>query len=407
MRRARGRIHAGGHRPVSLLGRRSGPRAIAVWLTALLLSAASATAQPDPTVARLAVLGPPVAALPAEGLSPPADQPPVPAPSPDPSPPPRAPDPPAPGVGFGLPKALRATVDALGASSGVPDGVGVAWYPSVPVRGQSAHMGLVNYQAGVTVPVSTTDTGGWYANGAGRLLSVPTNAALPTDKGKFSAQFWDVQAGGAYLRELDSGWSWGVTLNVGSASDRPFNSLREATFSALAFVRKPDGERNGWLFFVVSTTNGQIGHNIPIPGVAYESVTERLHAVVGFPFLTIDYRPTQATQFEFTYAAITDVLARASYHLTDHARLFTEYEWTNQAWFRADRLRSQDQTFLYQMHVGSGFGWVVAGVLDLRVTGGYAFDRFFVDNAGLGFQGRNRVVLAPGPFLAAQLEFKF
>ena len=298
-------------------------------------------------------------------------------------------------------------MDALGASSGVPDGAGVSWYPSVPVRGQSAHMGLVNYQAGVTVPVSTTDAGGWYANGAARLLSVPTTATQPTDGGKFPAQFWDLQAGGAYLRQLDGGWSWGVTLNIGSASDRPFNSYREATLSALAFARMPVGDKNGWLFYVVSTTNGQIGHNIPIPGVAYESVTERLHAVVGFPFVTIDYRPIKEVQFEFNYAAITEVLARASYHLTDHARVFAEYEWTNQAWFKADRLRSQDQTFLYQMRVGSGFGWKVAGSLDFRASGGYAFDRFFVDNAGLGFSGRNRVVLAPGPFLAAQLEFKF
>jgi hypothetical protein len=309
--------------------------------------------------------------------------------------------------GSGLPPALRTTVEALGASSGVPDGAGLSWYPTVPVRGQSARMGLTNYQAGATVPVSTTDTGGWYANGAVRLLDVHTNAILPTDRVKFPGQFWDVQAGGAYLRQLDSGWSWGVTLNLGSASDHPFNDLSVLTVSALAFARKPAGERDGWLFFVVSTTNGQIGHNIPIPGVAYEYNADRLRAVVGFPFLTLDYRPTDTVQLELIYAAITDVQARASYYLTKQARVFAGYEWYNQAWLRADRFRSSDQTFLYEMRAEGGFGYRVAGRIDLRASAGYAFDRFFVENAGVGFGGRNRVDLAPGPYVAAQLEFKY
>jgi hypothetical protein len=307
----------------------------------------------------------------------------------------------------GLSPALRATVEALGASSGVPDGGGACWYPNVPVFGQSARMGLTNYQLGGTVPLYTGDQGGWYGNGAARLLSVRTSAILPTDKVPFPARFWDIQVGGAYLGQLANGWSWGALVNGGSVSDRPFESLRESTVSALAFVRVPDGERNGWLFFVVSTTNGQIGRNIPIPGIAYETVSEHLHAVIGFPFLTIDYRPVREFQFEFAYAAITDVLTRLSYHPTEPARVFVDYEWTNQSWFRAGRTKTSDQFFRYEMRLGGGFGWRTPGKIDFLIAGGYAFDRFFVENTGLGFQGRNRVDLAPGLYLTGQMEFKF
>jgi hypothetical protein len=307
----------------------------------------------------------------------------------------------------GLSPALQATVEALGASSGVPDGAGYTWYPTVPVRGQSARMGLSNYQVGGTGPVSAADGGGWYANGAARLLTVRTTAQLPSDKLPFPDQFWDVQAGGSYLRQFENGWSAGALLNFGTASDRPFHSLHEATVSALAFVRMPDGDRNGWLFCVVSTTTGQIGHNIPIPGLAYEYVSDRLHAVVGFPFVTIDYHPTDEIQFEFAYAAITDVLTRATYHLTPAARVYVGYEWTNQSWFRAARVRHFDQLFLYEMHAECGVGWTTSNRLDLRVAGGYAFNRFFVENGGFGLSGRNLVNLAPGPYLTAQLEFKF
>jgi hypothetical protein len=312
----------------------------------------------------------------------------------------------------GLSPALQATVDALGASSGVPDGAGFSWYPNVPVGGQAARMGLTNYQAGGTVPLSTAGPGGpgtgqWYGNASARLLTVRTSAILPTDKVPFPAQFWDLQIGGAYLGQLSSGWNWGALVNFGTVSDRPFYGLAEATVSALAFLRVPDGERNAWLFFVVSTTNGQIGHNIPIPGVAYEAVTDRLHAVVGFPFVTINYRPSKEVQFEFAYAAFTDVLTRVSYYLSDAARVFVGYEWTNQSWFRAGRPHRSDQLFLYEMHTECGFGWRTVSGIDFRVSGGYAFDRFFVENTGFSLQGRNRVELAPGPYLSAQLEFKF
>jgi hypothetical protein len=123
--------------------------------------------------------------------------------------------------------------------------------------------------------------------------------------------------------------------------------------------------------------------------------------------VTIDYSPVRQWQFEFNYAALTDVLARTSYHPTDRARLFTEFEWTNQAWFRAARRHTGTQFFMYEKHLDGGFGWLLEKRLDFRVAGGYAFDRFFVENRGLGFHGRNRVDLAPGAFFSAQFELKF
>lgn len=320
---------------------------------------------------------------------------------------PSEPPPGADGPAGRIPDALRSALDALGASVGVPDGVGMSWYPRTPVRGQPSRMGLMNYQVGLTNPVYTTDTDLLFADGSIRALDIRSRAILPTDRVHFPRSLWDIQAGGGYVRQFGDGWSWGATLNLGTASDKPFNSINEDTLSALAFVRKPSGEHNGWLYYVVSTSNGQLGRNIPVPGIAYEYVTDRLKAVVGFPFVTIDYRPTTEWQFEFNYAALTDVLARTSYHFTDHARLFAAFEWTNQAWFRAARPHSGLQLFEYEKRLEGGLGWRIQPRLDLQFTPGYAFDRFFVENHGLGFHGRNRVDLRPGAFVAAQFELKF
>jgi hypothetical protein len=343
-----------------------------------------------------AIVGLALTAAPALGQPPPADPPPAPA-----VPPPGTTAVP------GVSETLRNTLEALGASAGVPDGVGLSWYPRSDVRGQSASMTLLNYQFGFTAPVYTDDDDTVFADGSVRALATRTRAVLPTDRVRFPHALWEVQGGGGYLGQLAGGWSWGATLNLGTASDRPFESLADATLSALAFVRAPAGDRDAWLFYVVSTSNGQLGRNIPVPGLAYEYHTDRLNAVVGFPFVTIDYRPARALQFELIYAAITDLMTRASWHVTDNARLFTGFEWANQAWFRDHRTDPRNQFFMYEKRLESGFGWQCNNRLDFRFSGGYVFDRFFVENHGLSFSGRNRVDLAPGRFVGGQLEFKY
>lgn len=306
-----------------------------------------------------------------------------------------------------LPDTLRSTLEALGASAGVADGFGYMWSPRAAVRRQNATMGLSNYQFGLTVPLESDADHLLFANGSMQALDIRTNAILPTDRVRFPRSLWDVQAGGGYVGQLDGGWSWGATVNIGTASDKPFHSLSEATLSALAFVRRPQGESNAWLFYVASISNGQLGRNIPVPGVAYEYHTDNLNAVIGFPFVTLDYRPTREWQFEFNYAALTDVLARGTYHLTSAARLYNSFEWTNQAWFRAARRNKNDQLFRYEKRVLAGFGWQLAERVDFTFAYGYAFDRLFVENSGFGFSGRNRTDIAPARFLAVQFELKY
>lgn len=313
-----------------------------------------------------------------------------------------------PGVTGRVPKALRSALEALGASSGVPDGIGFTYLPREAVRNEPTKtMSLLNLQFGATVPVYTTETDLFFANASVRALDIRTNAILPTDHVHFPRSLWDIQAGGGYVGQLANGWSWGVALNLGTASDEPFAGLSEDTLSALVFVRVPQGERNGWLFYVLSSTVGQLGRNIPVPGVAYEYHTDTLTAVVGFPFVTINYRPIQSFQFELLYAALTEVESRVSYYFLENARIFAGFEWLNQAWFRADRQDKTDQLFLYEKRVEGGLGWLVDKRIDLRFSAGYAFDRFFVENHGLSFNGRNRTDIAPGVFATFQAEFKY
>src|SRR5690349_20979767 len=69
-----------------------------------------------------------------------------------------------------LPPAIVKTIEALGASTGVPDGVGASWEPARPVSGQAARMSLFDAHAGLTLPVWTSADQGVFATTTARGL---------------------------------------------------------------------------------------------------------------------------------------------------------------------------------------------------------------------------------------------
>ncbi len=303
----------------------------------------------------------------------------------------------------GMPEGLLTALDAIG-GSGTPEGLGASWYPGRQVRNQPASLGLLDSFAGGSVPVYEKGGETLFATATARGLSVlGSNAVLPDDSARLPTQFWDVQAGGLYVGQLDGGRSWGVGGTLGSASDRPFHSRGELTANALAFYRSPSGDRDAWLYYVVSSTNGQVGRNIPVPGVAYEFTRDRIKGVVGFPFVSLTYSPCARVQAEFYYAPLTDLTARVLVGPPDGARAYGGFVWASQSYFRAGRASRDDQLFLYEKRLEGGVRRSLGPQFHVQVGGGYAFDRYFVENNGFSLSGRNRVDIGAGPYVGAQL----
>jgi len=158
---------------------------------------------------------------------------------------------------------------------------------------------------------------------------------------------------------------------------------------------------------VVSTTNGQVGQNIPIPGVAYEFSSEEFHGVIGFPFFNLTYRPLSFLEYELSYAAITDVETRLNFLPAESGKVFVGFAWANLSWFRAGRADSQAQLFSYEKRLEAGLSWHFASWADLQFVSGWAFDRYFTETRGFSLRDRNRIDIGPGPFLMTQLELKY
>lgn len=298
---------------------------------------------------------------------------------------------------------LAKTFLALGASSGIPDGVGGWYYPAQPVRGQNTRLGISGAWAGGAVPVWDDEADGLFLTGAFRSVGVNTSAALPDDRVPLPNRLWDIQTGAVYLRRLGDDRAWGVSLTAGSASDRPFHSTREATATALAFYRTPAADDDHWLFYVLSESTGQVGRNIPIPGVAYEFSRHQLQGVIGFPFLSLTWTPIDRVEATFFYAALSDLQARASYTVAPNTKLYTAFAWTYESWFRADRVDRADQLFWYEKRAEGGVAWSPRKWVSVQAAAGFAFDRYFTETHGLTLTGRNRIDFGAGPFATIQV----
>lgn len=302
---------------------------------------------------------------------------------------------------------VLASLSALGASNGVPDGLGVDWTSKQRVRNQNASLSLFTTQAGLSVPIYESQGDQLFALASTRWMNAATTAILPTDGVRMPNNWYDIQAGGLFIRDLGDGWSWGASLTAGSISDRPFDSFNEISVNALAFLRKPSEGDNAWLFYVVSATNGQIGRNIPIPGLAYEFKTTDWKGMVGFPFVNLAYRPAGDWGWEFNYAALTDVMTRVNYFPSNVSKLYTGFSWTNQAWFRADRPDRNEQFFYYEKRFETGLSVSPLQGINFDLAGGYAFDRHFFETSSFALTGRNGINVRPGPFMRVQLEIKY
>ena len=307
----------------------------------------------------------------------------------------------------GLPSHLAKSLEALGASNGVPDGLGFEYAPSQFVRGQNARLGFQQYSAGATVPLYEGAASTLFANVALRTLSVTGRAILPDSHVAFPGQLWDVQFGGTYINQLDAQRSWGVNLNIGTISDRPFGSPRDGVTNFLGFYRTATSDKTAWMILAVSTTNGQVGGNIPIPGIAYEFEDDRLSGIVGFPFVSLQYKWDDRWKTEFSYTALTDVLARQHYRFDENWRTYSGFQWTNQSWFRHDRRHPRDQLFRYEKRVESGLVYQPHAHVTAQCFGGFAFDRYFVENNGFSLSGRNRIDLRSGPYIGLQVEIVY
>ncbi len=267
--------------------------------------------------------------------------------------------------------------------------------PDQNVAVQGTRLGWVNQDMNFIVPLYQDSHDEWTLNAGVRGNEYHTaGTILPSSKVPFPDDLWSVRLGAGYRHAFASGWTAGINVGVGSASDQPFHSIHEMTESISAFVRIPTGERNAWLLSLNYSPTSEIQY--PLPGVAYLCApTEQIVAAIGLPLLVM-YRPLKDLFLTFSYVPIRTIHAQATYRIWGPWRAYLAYNWGNESWFLADRMDDRERLFYYDQRVTTGLQCNLATFCVLDISGGYAFDRFFFQGVGSTDQHNDRVDVGNG-----------
>jgi Domain of unknown function (DUF6268) len=300
----------------------------------------------------------------------------------------------------------------MGAGMGGPGtggpGYGATWYPSRPVSGSApeTELGLVRQNLSGAVPL-WRDGGDVLMLMAGvRNSTFFTDAILPDSHRPFPSDLWNVHLGTNYMHKFDNGWSGGLGINFGSASDKPFHSINEMNVGFNSFLQIPvREERDMWRFSLMYSPVGNL--NFPIPGIAYIwNPSDTLRVSIGLP-PAVMWRPVEDLTISLFYMPLTTVNARATYRVVGKVFIFGGFESLQEAYLLADRENTADRFMGYEKRLIGGVRWDVWQHASLEMNGGYAFDRSY----GVGQNQVNnlydQVNIAAGAFVSANFRIRF
>lgn len=281
------------------------------------------------------------------------------------------------------------------------------FYPDQPVRGQPTDIGWLEHRLTFSTPLWQDASNELSILGYARFQDLDHHAVLPDIGEPLPDELWNVRFGPAYRHRFDNRWVGGALLQVGSASDKPFDSRDELTVLATTFLRIPHRERNAWLVSLNYTNFGEYLGHAPFPGLAYiYSPSEQFTAVIGIPFSSIQARPFERLTINIHYVPVRTVVARLIYEIFRPLRFLAGFTWDNDAYFRAGRSDKDERLRYYEKRVTAGFRFDLRHV-GLELTGGYAFDRFFFEGEQYSDRHGNRIDADDGPFAVAKLDFRF
>jgi len=238
---------------------------------------------------------------------------------------------------------------------------------------------VVSEEAHGSYVVSRSSSDEWTVLGkAGETELGRTPVVIPESGFTVPTKLWDLSAGANFSRRLGDRRGWGAGAGVGSASDVPFHSIHETSFSAAARYELPSGERNSWVFLLNYSNNRTFLNNVPLPGVAYvvRDPANGLTAAIGFPFAMIRWKADE----DWTLSA--SVFGGANWTLEAARRvapatLYARVEREPRQWLRAERSDNSNRLIYDEKDVRVGARAPLGGRFGIDGSLGWSFDRRF------------------------------
>ena len=287
-------------------------------------------------------------------------------------------------------------------------GYGATWYPSRPVSGSlsDGDFGLVRQNLSGAMPIWRDDGDLLVLSAGVRNSMFFTDAILPDSHRPFPSELWNVNVGTMYMHKFDNGWSGGLGINFGSASDQPFHSINEMNLGFMSFLQVPvRNDRDAWRFSLMYSPVGNL--NFPIPGVAYLwNPSDAFRASIGLPFMVV-WRPIEDLTLNLSYMPLITVNARATYRLVGKTFIFCGFESLQETYLLADRETLSDRFMGFEKRLIGGVRWDIWEHAAMEVNGGYAFDRYYGVGQNQVGNLHDQVNIAPGAFMSTNFQIRF
>lgn len=299
---------------------------------------------------------------------------------------------------------------ALGEGMNVRPRIGytVTWYPDESLSGQGHNLNIVRQDFHVSGPIFKGDCDVVSFSAGVRNEILNSDGFLPVLGTPFPSDLWNVTFGAGFHHQFDNGWSAGLNVHTGSASDRPFANIDQMTLGATGSLRIPVRERDAWIFTLSYSNNTDFANRIPLPGIAYLWwPNDNFRALIGIPFARIWYQPIDTVTIDFSYRFLYTVQGRITYRFAPGWKAYIGYSTANESYFLEGTADPQDRLFYAEQRVYAGLGWALGKDLSVDITSGLAFDRFY--SFGQNFNGSqsDKQPVGDGPFIALAVQWRF
>ncbi|WP_373649995.1 MULTISPECIES: hypothetical protein [unclassified Schlesneria] len=285
---------------------------------------------------------------------------------------------------------------------------GGSWYPEQNTDQPGTTLSMLRTDLQGAVPVYSKGANTFLLTGDVETTHVNTNAILPNTMRQFPQDLFNIAIGGNYYRQFEGGNIGGIVFDVGTATDKPFQSSRDALVSGTAFLLMPQDETGSWFVGVNASTNSQVLAGLPIPGGGYfYHPNDEFQAIMGFPFSVFSWKPAKDWQMQYVWAFLTTMHARTVYQPSSRWQAYSGFDWTNENWRLSQRVNEDSHFFYYEKRLVTGMVWWVQPNVGLDVATGWAFDRYFSEIDGFELKGIDTVEIDNGIFVSARIDVRF
>lgn len=208
------------------------------------------------------------------------------------------------------------------------------------------------------------------------------------------------------IHEFTNKWFAVVTGAVGYAGNSLFDDPHAVYAKGDIIVGRQWGPNHAILVALDYDGNRTLLPDTPIPGIAFTNrYNPQLSYVIGFPYSSITYQPTDSLQLEAGYTLLNTFEAKLRYEFIKHLSVFGNYS-DRLTPFHLDTLPADRRLFLQTHQVEIGLRWSPTNMIAVSVGGGWAFGQ----EISRGFDDRNLTPLrhiSDAPFGRVLVEIGF